>query len=441
VSARRESFFDAWESASEATRRRVIRERLGEYIGYARRRVPFYRDRLSGFKPRSEHPLAGVPVLKSDDLRPLLPPKSERLVADREAGRTVFQSGGTTGLPKTTLFSHSEMETLYLPNARGYHAVGLRQSDRVANLFAVGQLYMSFLHVHRALEAFGCTNFPFSNHTPPEFLRTCARLFHINCITGVASVALNCLREMEKLGLKGVRIEKLYYSAEHLYDADKAELRERFGVRQVATHGYGTVDTWYLGYQCAACPTGVFHTHDDQVFLEVWDEEAGRPCAIGQAGMLYATVWSRRLTPLVRYRVGDRARWLGSRCPCGRTTPLFELLGRGDDILRIGFDSIDYRYIQECVSRVKGLSGTVQMQKQREAGRDRLVVRVETCVPAQARPARASALVREILSRRPTLDKSVAQNTIWPLRVELLDEGRLPRNPRTGKLIRVIDDR
>jgi phenylacetate-coenzyme A ligase PaaK-like adenylate-forming protein len=434
-------FWDAWESAPEVKRRRVIRERLKEYIGYARRRVPFYRDRLSGFKPGCEHPLAEVPVLKSGDLEPLLPPKSARLVADREAGRTVFQSGGTTGMPKTALFSHEEMEALYLPNVRGYHAVGLRKSDRVANLFASGQLYMSFLHVHRALEAFGCANFPFSNHTPAEFTRNCARLFHINCITGVASVALNCLREMEKLGLGGVRIEKLYYSAEHLYDADKAELRERFGVRQVATHGYGTVDTWYLGYQCSACPTGVFHAHDDQVFLEVCDEEAGGPCAAGQAGMLYATVWSRRLTPLVRYRVGDRARWLGSRCACGRTTPLFELLGRGDDILRIGFDSIDYRYIQECVGRVKGLSGTVQMRKEREAGRDRLVVLVETRVPALARPARASALEREILSRRPTLDKGVAQKAVWPVRVELVGEGRLPRNPRTGKLIRVVDDR
>jgi phenylacetate-coenzyme A ligase PaaK-like adenylate-forming protein len=438
---RREPFFDAWESAPETTRRRVIRERLKDYIGFARRRVPFYRDRLRGFKPGSEHPLAEVPVLKSDDLSPLLPPKSLALVADRQAGRTVFQSGGTTGMPKTSLFSHSEMEALFLPNARGYHAVGLRPSDRVANLFAVGQLYMSFLHVHRALEAFGCSNFPFSNHTPADFVRNCARLFHINCITGVASVALNCLREMEKLGLDGVRIEKLYYSAEHLYDADKAELRERFGVRQVLTHGYGTVDTWYLGYQCAACPTGVFHAHDDQVFLEVWDEESHRPCAAGQAGMLYASVWFRRLTPLVRYRVGDRARWLSERCACGRTTSLFELLGRGDDILRIGFDSIDYGYVQACVSRVPGLLGSVQMEKQREAGRDRLVLRVETRVPAKVKPARAAALVREILSRRPTLQKVVAQKTVWPIRVELLDEGRLPRNPRTGKLIRVIDDR
>jgi phenylacetate-coenzyme A ligase PaaK-like adenylate-forming protein len=247
---------------------------------------------------------------------------------------------------------------------------------------------------------------------------------------------------MAELGLDGVRIEKFFYGGEHLYDAEKAELRERYGVRRVASPCYGTVDTWYIGYQCEVCPTGVFHAHDDQCFMEVWDEEADRPCAVGEAGMLYATALPRRLTPIVRYRVGDRARWLDARCPCGRTTPLFELLGRGDDVLRIGpFYSVNYAYIQECVGRVKGLSGTVQMQKEREAGRDRLVVRVETRVPAKARPALASALAREILSRRTAFQKGIAQKTVWPVRVELVDEGRLPRNPRTGKLIRVIDDR
>jgi hypothetical protein len=39
------------------------------------------------------------------------------------------------------------------------------------------------------------------------------------------------------------------------------------------------------------------------------------------------------------------------------------------------------------------------------------------------------------------LAKGVAAGAVWPLRVELLDEGKLPRSPRTGKLIRVIDDR
>ncbi|MDD5628872.1 MAG: hypothetical protein PHU21_07400, partial [Elusimicrobia bacterium] len=272
--------------------------------------------------------------------------------------------------------------------------------------------------------------------------RTCARFFGINCLVGPGSVAVNCLREMGKLGLDGVRIEKFFYGGEHLYDAEKAELRERYGVRQVASPAYGTVDTWYIGYQCAACPTGVFHAHDDQCFMEVWDEEADRPCAAGEVGLLYATALPRRLTPIVRYRVGDRARRLQDRCPCGRTTPIFELLGRGDDVLRIGpFYSVDYAYIQDCVSRVRGLSGTVQMQKTREAGRDRLVVRVETRAPARARRLLAAALVREILARRQAFAKGIAQKTVRPLQVELLDEGSLPRNPRTGKLIRVLDDR
>jgi len=416
-----------------------MRRRLADYVAYARRRVPFYRERLASFEPRAEHPLARIPVLESCDLRRLLPPRNRRLVADGEEGWTVFQSGGTTGLPKTALFSQAEMEALYLPNARGFHAVGLRRGDRVANLFAVGGLYMTFLHVHRALEGFGCTNFPFSNQTPPEFVHACARLFRINCLAGIASVALNCLRAWEAQGLDGVRIEKFYYGGEHLYDADKAELRERFGVRQIAAPGYGTVDTWYIGYQCAVCPTGVFHAHDDQCYMEIVDEASGGHCAPGQPGMLYATAMPRRLTPVVRYRVGDRARWLDGMCPCGRTTPIFELLGRGDDVLRVGFDSIDYAYIQDCVRRVRGLLGSVQMRKEREAGRDRLVVRVETRV--RSRQALAGALSREILSRRPTLEKSVAQKSVWPVRVEFLAPGRLPRNPRTGKLIRVIDDR
>ena len=55
--------------------------------------------------------------------------------------------------------------------------------------------------------------------------------------------------------------------------------------------------------------------------------------------------------------------------------------------------------------------------------------------------ALAARLTGEILARRTAFAKGIAQKTVWPVRVELVDEGRLPRNPRTGKLIRVIDDR
>ncbi|MBI5209766.1 MAG: hypothetical protein HY927_07340 [Elusimicrobia bacterium] len=437
---KRGPFYDPWEAAPEDARRRASRRRLADYVRWARR-IPFYRDRLAGFDPRSDFPLSRVPPLRSSDLRALLPPRSSRLLSSKTAGLNVFQSGGTTGFPKTALFTHAELDALDLPNARGFYAVGLRPSDRVCNLFAAGSLYMTFIHINRMLQHYGCANFPLSNHAAPEFIHMVARLFKANCIAGIASVAINALRGMERIGLKGIRIEKLYYGGEHLYEADKAEIRGKFGTEVIAAPGYGTIDSWYIGYQCGRTPTGVFHCHDDQCHLEIVDEETGAPCGPAAAGMAYATTFPRRLTPIVRYRVGDRARWVGSPCPCGRTTPLFELLGRGDDVLRIGFDSIGYDHVQECVAKVKGLSGSVQMRKERGGGVDRLVVAVETDAPKTARGRLREALARAIVAQRPTLAKAIADGSVRPVGVELLRPGALPRNPRTGKLVRVVDAR
>ena len=211
------------------------------------------------------------------------------------------------------------------------------------------------------------------------------------------------------------------------------------GAEIIAAPGYGTVDTWYLGYQCSECPTGVFHAHDDQVYLEVVDEPSGVLCSPGDIGMLYATPFPRKVTPIIRYRVGDRVKWIGEPCPCGRTTPLFKLLGRGDDILRIGCDSVDYASLQRNVSKVKGLSGTVQMEKSRSEGKDRLTVRVETEMAPERYQEVAIILEKEFLGSRPLFRDLVGNGNVWPLNIECCKPGTIPRNPKTGKLIRVID--
>jgi len=432
-------FYDAWESLDEGARLRAVRSRLDEYIEYSVKNVPFYRGRLAAYGRDGRHPLAGVPCMTAAELRELLPPKSDELVVGKGKVYNVFQSGGTTGVPKTTLFSHEELEGLNLPNARGFYAVGLESGDRVANLWAVGGLYMTFLHINRMLQQYGCMNFPFSNHTPVDFVHTMVRLFDINCVSGISSVVLNALRGMRKLGSDGMTVDKVYYGGEHLYETDKAEIRAAFRTRIIAAPGYGTVDTWYIGYQCLECPTGVFHCHDDQCYAEIVDEQTGRHCGPGETGLMYATPFTRRLTPIVRYRVGDRAHWLGKPCPCGRGTPLFKLLGRGDDVLRIGFDSVDYAFVQSAAQKVGGLLGSIQMEKRRRDGRDELIVRAETEAPASERRDLAARLSDELTASRPTLREAAASGTIWPIRVELFDAGAIPTNSRTGKLVRVID--
>ncbi|MBX9766272.1 MAG: hypothetical protein K2X47_03290 [Bdellovibrionales bacterium] len=432
---------DPWEYLSESDRTQGVRARLAEYIEFAKKTAPFYATRLNSFDPESPFPLAHVPVLQSSDLRENLPPFGSALISSAAEGYTVFQSGGTTGIPKSSLFGHEELELLTPANTRGFRATGLVNSDRVANFWAVGGLYMTFIHMNRMLQQYGCTNFPFANNTPADFVHTVTKLFNINVFTGISSLALGMLRNLKTIGLDGIQVRKIYFGGEHLYEADLRELSEDFGVELVKAPGYGTVDSWYIGYQCLATPLGFFHAHDDQAYIEIIDEETGGPCVTGQVGMMHVTAFPRRVTPIVRYRVGDRARWTGEACPCGRTTPVFQLLGRGDDVLRVGYDSVEYQGIQAMVASVPELSGSVQIEKVRLDGKDQLVIRVESrhIISTAASAAIARQMEDQVLADRPTLRMLVEKKVIWPVKVEIVPEGTLKRNSRTGKLIRVID--
>lgn len=432
------NFYDAWESKPAGEREAFIRAELHRYIEHARK-SSYYQSVLEAYDPKSEFPLGKVPVLNASDLRTLVPPQGDALVLKNDGNYTVFQSGGTTGTPKSTLFSNAELDGLDHPNARGFYACGLKPTDRVGNVFAVGSLYMTFVHINRMLQQYGCTNFPFSNHTNTEFIHTVTKLFQLNVFTGISSVVLNALRAMANLGADGIKIDKIYFGGEHLYEADKREIQEKFGTTLVLAPGYGTVDTWYIGYQCEKSTTGIFHAHDDQAYIELINEDTSQPAAKGEPGMMYVTAFPRKLTPIVRYRVGDRALWLKEACACGRTTPLFRLLGRGDDVLRVGYDSVDYNAIQEAVLKVSGLSGTVQMEKKRVEGKDELIIRVETDLLGDERDSATLLLKDTILASRPSLGDFVKKGTVHPLKVELVDPGTLARNPKTGKLIRVID--
>lgn len=430
-------FHDEWESIRQDQRETLISQKLTEFIEFSRQNVPFYKERLSGFQSNATYPLKDIPVMTSDTLRDLVPPLSHDLLSQNTRDYTVFQSGGTTGFPKSTLFSHQELELLNLGNSRGFFAMGLSPQDRVGNLFAVGGLYMTFIHINRMLQQYGCMNFPFSNHTAVDFIHTATKLYGINCFAGITSVVLAALRGMAHLGLDGINIKKVFYGGEHIYEADKIELQEKFGVQVIGAPGYGTVDTWYIGYQCLASETGTFHTHDDQCYVEIFDEDENKHVSGEGIGMLYATPMVRRLTPIVRYRVGDRAQWLTTPCSCGRQTPRFKLLGRGDDVLRIGYDSVDYNFIQGVVTGFKELSGTVQMQKLRIEGRDQLVIRIET--EHSTNQNLATRVADQITELRPTLRDHVKKEIVWPVKVELVNPGKIERNVRTGKLIRVKD--
>ncbi len=426
-------FFDKWEEYDLVEKEPILRQKLSDYIEYAKK-FPFYNQKLFKVNLDSEFPLENIPPLTSDVIKPVVSSFSKSLLGKESF--SVFQSGGTTGSPKVSLFSNEELEALSLPNARGFFASGLTKEDRVANLWASGSLYMTFIHINRMLQQYGCINFPFANHSQSEFIYECIRKFKINCLTGVSSYLLQLIRDFEKFG--GLHIDKIFYGAEHLYEENRREIENRTGAKIIKAPGYGTIDTWYIGYQCSFCDNGVFHVHDDQVYLEIVNEENGKIINSSEIGAIYVTTYLRRLTPIIRYRIGDRGYWIKDECKCGRKTPLFKLLGRCDDVLRIGCDSVYYEDIQKCTKGIDELTGLVQIEKRRREGKDELVIR------AEAQNIDNASIVKElekrILFSRQLLREMIEKKSVSPLKIELVPPGSLPKNQRTGKLIRVIQN-
>ena len=258
------SFYHEYESFSEQQRMTFQLSKLKQFTEVLKR-SEFYSSRLQNINIDSKFPFQNFPVLTSTDLRQNLPPIGNSLLGSEIETATVFQSGGTTGTPKTSLFSYNEMELINQCNARGFFASGLTPEDKVANLWAVGGLYMTFVHMNRILMEYGCLNFPFSNQTPVEFVKNVATQFKINCFTGITSVVLNALRTIHSETPNQLKVNKIYFGGEHIYDSDREEMKTNFGAEIIRAPGYGTIDSWYLGYQCTKTENGIFHAFDDMV--------------------------------------------------------------------------------------------------------------------------------------------------------------------------------
>jgi phenylacetate-CoA ligase len=113
--------------------------------------------------------------------------------------------------------------------------------------------------------------------------------------------------------------------------AQKQFLAEVFGA-PVYDH-YQCVESPMLAGECAR--SDGLHVFADSRWVEILDGD-GRAVGPGETGNVVITDFRNRVFPLIRYRLGDLARWKEGICPCGVTFPLLEpVRGRITDVLRL----------------------------------------------------------------------------------------------------------
>ncbi|MBC7543593.1 MAG: hypothetical protein H7338_12770 [Candidatus Sericytochromatia bacterium] len=401
--------------------------------------APFYRGRYGSPVLHTLEDWWALPILERADLYANTPPQGDGLLCLPLTNGHVLRSGGSSGAPKVSIFSFDDYETDMRFAATGGYAAGIRPGDRVGNLFMAGRLYGSYLSTNRMLELIGCLSFPLLTVAPVDEVIECLVKYGVDTVIGTPSHLMTIFEAA--MGVPGIRLRKAFYTGEQLYANDRAYFMDTLGLTTFASIGYGTVDGGPIGYQCEFCTGGIHHVHGDHQFIEIVDPQTGRPVPEGGVGDLLVTNLNRTVMPLIRFRIGDSASWVPGLCPCGRSTPRLDLLGRSDDMLIVANANIEYGQILAALAGLNALSSAVQVIADRQGRRDTLSVLIEVRPDVdpgtwQGLAARAE---RALLVGLPVLADGLAAGTLAALQVKILPTGGLSRHERTGKLIRLTD--
>lgn len=114
----------------------------------------------------------------------------------------------------------------------------------------------------------------------------------------------------------------------------RAELEERLQVETWQHYGLSEVPGPAIGFECGR--HAGLHINEDHFLPEIVDPASGEVLPEGETGELVLTTLTTRAFPLIRFRTGDRARFIAGGCDCGVTLRrIVWLAERTDEMLSI----------------------------------------------------------------------------------------------------------
>ncbi|WP_030272261.1 phenylacetate--CoA ligase family protein [Streptomyces sp. NRRL B-24484] len=410
-----------------------------ELIRFVRSNSPFYAELYAGL-PEDTERLTDLPVVPQAGFWRANTPRDNRLLTGPLTEAVVFKSGGTTGAPKFSFYSREEWREFTTSFGNGLVDAGLRPGHRVADLFYAGDLYASYTFVLDALQHSPAANvrLPIGGAAPLASTVRTLEQFAAQVVAGTPTTLCALADHLLADGRELPDVELLLFGGEGLFQDQQPLLRKAFPNARVSSVGYAAVDAGLLGRPVPGEDTRVHRVFAPETVVEILDEHTGEPITReGLPGRVVVTDLRRRLMPVLRYPVGDRAEWTDAAA--GR----FRILGRAQEGVRVGPVSL---YTEDVLDLVRnadtaGLVTGVQLVVRRWDGRDGLVLRLAGNGGPDRLAATAAAVARAVHTARPLYPEAVTASHVHPLSVDWVRHHELAVNSRTGKLLRVLDER
>jgi phenylacetate-CoA ligase len=274
--------------------------------------------------------LARMPLLDKQQLRSR---PRELLTAPPPRGTVVFRSSGTTGTPTEIYYTREfhAMETASI-EVRNLNWAGVSYSDRrvmfgARKICRFDQRRPPFWRISPAEDLAYASVY----HLTPEFLPAYLaflRAFRPRVIMGYPSALYAVAQYALASGDMPSPARGVFTSAERVTDCMRAAIERVWQCRLYDR--YGAVEGCASASQCEH---GRYHVNPEVGLLEILNDD-GQAAAPGAEGEVVCTGLHNRLQPLIRYRIGDTARWaVQQACPCGRQMPVLDGIdGRVEDV-------------------------------------------------------------------------------------------------------------
>lgn len=411
---------------------------LQSLLGFARQHSNYYKEHLQNIPQRittlAELPLMDAAQFWQDshdlDQWPVLTAPVESSL--------VFRTGGTTGTGKLSVFTRDEWQTLVTDF--GTHLTAqLNRGDRIANLFFVGDLYASFIFIHDALAhvGVGVTEFPFTGSTESSLLADSIIAYRINVLAGLPAQLLTFAAWLERQSRTLDGVQTLLYGGESLFAEQLQMLARIFPNARIASIGYASVDGGLIGTSDRDCALGEHRMLEHHSVVEIIDELSGEVIEeCDRTGRLVMTNLTRQLMPLIRYPVGDLARWCE---PQGTPRRKFALMGRSmnSQRLRVSILTLLIDDIDEIVRRCTACLDW-QLVIEQLGLKDVLTVKWVPHSPLHDTSRTNTNLRNALIELYPLIEQLTADQQL-ELHTSHCPGDELTRHPRSGKHQRVVD--
>lgn len=274
--------------------------------------------------------LSKMPLLMKESLRTA----PRKLLTGAPPFRTkTFKSSGTTGTPVEIYFTpefHSW--NMALAEARHKHWAGVTYRDRrvmfgARKICAFEKDSPPFWHFSPAENLAYASIYHLSDKFLPSYIGF-LREFMPDFIEGYPSALAIVARYSLENNLSLPSAKAISTGSETLLDASR-NMIEKVWQSKVFDR-YGAVEGCMFVSQCEF---GRYHVSPEAGIIEIVDSN-GHPVIPGITGEVVCTGLQNQLQPLIRYKVGDLARWsVEQDCFCGRKMPIIEAIeGRVEDL-------------------------------------------------------------------------------------------------------------